>query len=201
MSIVVLSSGGVDSTLVCVLSVEAQVEVLPLFVDYGQLAAAREWQACHRVLRTLNLPAPKRVDVRGYGKLIPSGLTNSALNIRDDAFLPGRNLLLLTIAASYALSRHADGVAIGLLDPNDSLFPDQTPQFLDAAQNCLRQALGRSISVVAPLLKMSKRDVLAIAKEKGIKATYSCHQGGPKPCNKCVSCLERIRATQGTNRR
>lgn len=195
MSIVVLTSGGVDSALVCLLSVEADADVLPLFVDYGQLAANREWIASRRVMRTLKLPIPARMDLSGYGKLIPSGLTNSSLRIREDAFLPGRNMFLLAAAAGYARSRGASAVGIGLLNPKDALFPDQTQQFLDAAQESFRQALGVPLTLVAPLIKMNKRDVMAIAKERGIKGTYSCHKGGPKACNQCISCLERKRAT------
>jgi 7-cyano-7-deazaguanine synthase len=201
LSIVVLTSGGVDSALVCVLSVEAGADVLPLFVDYGQLSASREWIACRRVMDNLDLPIPARMDLSGYGKLIPSGLTNASLRIREDAFLPGRNMLLLAAAAGYARSRGASAIAIGLLSPRDALFPDQTREFLDASQESLRQALGTPLAVVAPLLKMSKGDVLAIANERGISGTYSCHKGGPKPCNKCISCLERNRAKRKRSRR
>lgn len=194
MSIVILTSGGVDSALVCVLSAEAGAEVLPLFIDYGQLAVAREWIACRRVMRALNMPKPVRMNLSGYGAIIPSGLTNSKMRIREDAFLPGRNMLLLAAGGGYARSVGASGVAIGLLTTAEALFPDQTRPFLEAAEGALREALGVPLTVAAPLLRMKKADVMALAKARGIVGTYSCHKGRLKPCNECISCLERKRA-------
>ena len=95
MQLVNLTSGGLDSTLVEVLASEEGADVFPLFIDYGQLAAAKEWRACQRVHKQLHLPKPTRVDLSGFGNLIQSGLTNSALDIKKDAFTPGRNFLFL----------------------------------------------------------------------------------------------------------
>jgi len=100
---------------------------IPIFVDYGQLAREREWQACRTTMKISNLPEPLRVDVSGYGKLIPSGITDPTKEINKEAFLPGRNLLFLAIASSYAHSQGIDKVAIGLLSEKYSLFPDQLP--------------------------------------------------------------------------
>jgi 7-cyano-7-deazaguanine synthase len=194
MSLVVLASGGVDSTLVCAMAVEAGVEVYPCFINYGQLAAAKEWSACQAILASLNVMPPRHIDVSGFGAAIPSGLTSSAHRLREDVFLPGRNMLLLTIGASYAATVGASGVAIGLLRPEDALFGDQRPEFLASVQTALQNALSCPIRVLAPLISMSKADVLALAEERGLAGTYSCHAGTAAPCGRCVSCLERSRA-------
>src|SRR4051812_48573868 len=102
MSIVNLVSGGLDSALVGVLTREQKIKQFPLFVDYGQRSGEREWKACQAVHERLNLPKPRRIDVRGFGSLIPSGLTNRSLRVRADAFTPGRNLLFLLLGAAYA---------------------------------------------------------------------------------------------------
>ena len=78
MSLVNLASGGLDSTLVGVMAKEEGIEVFPLFIDYGQRAAAREWEACMRVHRQLGLPEPTRMDVSGFGRVIISGLTKAS---------------------------------------------------------------------------------------------------------------------------
>ena len=63
--------------------------------------------------------------------MIPSGITDASLDIEKEAFLPGRNLMLLTLGAAYGYVRSAHVVAIGLL--SSSIFPDQTSKFvLDA---------------------------------------------------------------------
>jgi 7-cyano-7-deazaguanine synthase len=130
------------------------------------------------------------MDVSGFGKVVPSGITSTLMRINEDAFLPGRNLLLVLCGAAYAYRVQADGVAIGLLDPEDHLFPDQSYEFLSQCEVILEVAMGKHSFVLAPLLKFTKRDVLAMASARGLKDTYSCHAGGDVPCGECVSCLE-----------
>jgi len=196
MSVVNLASGGLDSSLISVLLKEEGHVTHPLFIDYGQLAAEAEWRACQSIHRSLDLPAPVRINLSGYGSVINSGLTNSELDIRQDAFTPGRNMLFLLTASSYAFQNGASSVAIGLLKEEYSLFPDQTEQFLESAQNAITTALGRSIGLVAPLMMFTKADVMVLAREKGLTGTYSCHSGKSDPCGKCISCLEQIESNQ-----
>ncbi len=190
MSIVNLVSGGVDSTLVGVLAQEEGIEIHPLFINYGQRASEREWQACKAVHNQLGLPRPTKMDISGFGKVIRSGLTSNCKHIVNDAFTPGRNLLFLTLGAAFALQVGASAVAIGLLSERFSLFPDQTGNFAENAEKAIFSALGRPISVVTPLSDFSKADIIQLAKEKGIRNTYSCHAGTRVPCGKCISCLE-----------
>src|SRR3972149_5271454 len=114
-----------------VMAHEEGVALFPLFVDYGQLGSAREWTACQLLHDRHGLPKVTRMDISGFGKVITSGITNTALRINEDAFLPGRNLLLLLCGAAHAYRVQADGVAIGLLNPDDHIFPDQTQEFLN----------------------------------------------------------------------
>lgn len=79
MSIVNLVSGGLDSTLIGVMAKEERIETYPLFVDYGQQAADKEWDACQRVHSLHGLPTPTRVNLSGYGAVIRSALTSGEL--------------------------------------------------------------------------------------------------------------------------
>jgi 7-cyano-7-deazaguanine synthase len=162
----------------------------PLFVNYGQLNLDREYDACVRNFEKLALPQPKRVELPGYGDSFPSGLTNRKLQIREEAFLPGRNLLFLMCAAAYATEVKARSIAIGFLDERLSLFPDQRRAFVDAASEILGHAMSTTFSILTPFISMSKAEVLAIARAKGISNTYSCHSGGSSPCGACIACLE-----------
>lgn len=192
MSIVTLVSGGLDSALMSALAKQEDLEQFPLFVDYGQRARAKEWSACRRVLRSLRLPSPVKMDLKGFGRTIPSGLTNRSLRLNEDAFLPGRNLLFILAAGSYAYVTNSSAVAIGLLSEKFHLFPDQTKEFLKQSEEVIGLAYGRRIKVIAPLMKFTKREVVDLAKKKRITGTYSCHSGNEEPCGKCVSCLEFI---------
>jgi len=190
MSIVILVSGGLDSTLVARLALEEGVEVFPLFINYGQRALKRELDACRRAMNTLGLPEPEIADLSGYGGLIKSGLTDPSLHILEDAFTPGRNLLFLLTASAYAFQVNADAVSIGLLHEDASLFPDQTAAFLVEAEELVSRCMGRRIRVLAPLASFHKSDVVQLARAKGIRDTYSCHLGNEKPCGACIACNE-----------
>lgn len=190
MSIVNLVSGGVDSTLIGVMMKEERICSYPLFVDYGQLCAQREWAACLDVHSKFGLPKPQRLDISGFGELIISGLTSSAKDVKIDAFTPGRNLLFLLVGAAYAFQSGANAVAIGLLSEQFSLFPDQKRNFIESAAKAIQSALGKEIKVTTPLFEFSKADVIELASRRGITGTYSCHKGSAKPCGYCISCLE-----------
>ena len=126
----------------------------------------------------------------GRGRVIHSGLTSTSLDVKEDAFTPGRNLMFLLMGSAYAYQVDAPTVSIGLLAERFSLFPDQRSEFLAQAERAIEAALGRRIRVVTPLAEFSKADVIKLAQEKGISGTYSCHAGGGEPCGQCISCLE-----------
>jgi 7-cyano-7-deazaguanine synthase len=193
LKIVVLASGGVDSSVMMFLLKKDAHEVLPLFVDYGQLAGQREWASCRAVCNFLGL-IPTRIDISGFGKSIPSGITDEKLDIEKQAFLPTRNLLFLTVGAAYAYSQFASGVAIGILA--NPIFPDQTAEFIIAAEKTIKTALGSDIAVLAPLISLDKRDTLSLAikYELPMDLMSYCHSRAEKPCGSCVSCKERIAA-------
>lgn len=190
MSVVTLVSGGLDSTLVAFLTREAGVHQHPLFINYGQRAYRRELYACITSLKKIGLGEPAIANLPGFGQLIKSGLTDVTLRVHEDAFTPGRNMLFLLVAAAHAHQMNADAVAIGLLNESTSLFPDQTSAFLAEAESLITRCMGRSIKVLAPLSSFYKKDVVALAAEKGIGGTYSCHVGGEEPCGACIACRE-----------
>lgn len=190
MSFVNLVSGGLDSTLVGVMAKEDHIDHFPLFVDYGQRAAAKEWATCQAVHRQFELPNPTKMDLNGFGQVIVSGLTNAGMDINDDAFTPGRNLMFLLMGSAYAYQVGASSVAIGLLAEQFSLFPDQRQSFLALAEQAIAAAMGRHIKILTPLIEFGKVDVVRLAKKKGVSGTYSCHSGDNQPCGRCIACLE-----------
>jgi 7-cyano-7-deazaguanine synthase len=190
VSFVNLVSGGLDSTLIGVMAKEEGIEHFPLFIDYGQRAARKEWETCKLVHDALGLPVAMRMDLSGFGRVIASGLTSEELDIKNDAFTPGRNLMFLLMGSAYAYQQGSSSVAIGLLAEEFSLFPDQKPQFVAQAETAISAAIGRQIKVLTPLIEFSKTDVVKLAQAKGITGTYSCHTGNSEPCGRCIACLE-----------
>lgn len=194
LSVVALVSGGIDSLVMCKIIEKQGYQVLPIFIDYGQLAAKKEWETCQKLFQECEFPDVKKIDVNGYGKFISSGLTDSEKNLTDDAFLPGRNMLFLLIASAYAHNTKNDTISIGLLSEESHLFPDQTEEFIVNANFALNSAMGDDFKIITPLINFSKNDVvkLAIRYKLPIEKTYSCHLGNDKYCGKCVACKEII---------
>jgi len=192
LNIVTLMSGGLDSSLMSILTKETGRSQIPLFINYGQLNAEQEYTSAFAHCDSHELPEPVVIDISGYGKTITSGLTDRNKDIVDEAFLPGRNMMLLLIASSFSVQNNCNTVSIGLLDERTVLFPDQTDDFLISAENTISKALGIKVEIVTPLRDFTKQDVIEIAKMKGIVGTYSCHAGGKDPCGNCISCREFI---------
>jgi len=190
MGIVTLVSGGFDSTLMSIMAQEEGIALFPLFIDYGQLCATKEWETCQRLHEMYKLPRVVRMDLSGFGNTIPSGITNPNLRINEDAFLPGRNLLFVLAGAAYAFKVQTDSIALGLLDPTDHLFPDQTEKFVQESERIIEISMGKHISVLTPLIEFSKTDILEMARSRRLRNTYSCHAGGNTPCGICVACIE-----------
>lgn len=194
MSIVTLTSGGMDSTLMAYLTKLEGIQQFPLFVNYGQLSYKKEAMTCHTLFKQHDLPQVAEVNLSGYGQLLPCGITNANKDIYKDAFLPGRNSLFLLVGAAYATQVGATAVSIGLLDEQSHLFPDQTQEFIVSAENYISLALGTSIKVLTPLSAYSKTDVIELIKKYRLDHTYSCHSGNDEPCGVCISCKEILMA-------
>lgn len=201
MKLVTLVSGGIDSTLMSVLAKERMFELYPLFIDYGQLGSKLEWEACIYNHNKYELPKPKKMVIKGFGKLIHSGLTDRKLRIREDAFLPGRNTLFLLVASSYAYQIQCKNIAIGLLTDQFKLFPDQSQEFITAAEKFISMEMDFEIKILTPLMEFNKAEVIELANSKNINKTYSCHSGDLKPCGICISCLEIKNAIQNLKKK
>ncbi len=190
MGFVNLVSGGLDSTLVGVMAKEDGMEQYPLFIDYGQIAAKKEWETCQALHRTYDLPEPIRMNLSGFGHVIVSGLTNQNLDVAEEAFTPCRNFMFLIMASAYAYQLGLSAISIGLLSEQFSLFPDQRISFIEKAEDAIEAATGRRIKVLLPLIDFTKSDVVHLAKQKFISGTYSCHVGNDVPCGYCIACKE-----------
>jgi len=187
---VCLASGGLDS-LVCLHLLRQQgVRVLPVFVNYGQRNCDAELRSLLRNVEEQGFVPPIIVDFNQFGKIIRTGLTDDTKRIVEDAFTPNRNLLFLLLGASVAHTRGVSSLVLGLLSEKTAIFSDQTDRFLSAARRAISESLGANIEIVCPLRDMVKDDVVRLAATLDIKHSYSCHDGGPEPCGRCIACLE-----------
>ena len=163
--------------------------VLPLFVDYGQRAALWEGNAAAAVCRPLNLQ-PAVIRVRGLlGGLEDGPAAPGATGRAAGPYVPKRNMLLLSTAASFARLNSCDAVAIGVI--RGAAYGDQAEAFVQRAEAAL--SADGAIAVMAPLAGMDKAEVGRLAGANGVPLgeTYSCDEGGGGHCGGCDGCRDR----------
>ncbi|UCE81588.1 MAG: 7-cyano-7-deazaguanine synthase QueC [Methanobacteriota archaeon] len=207
---VVLLSGGLDSSTALATVVEKGNEAIALTFDYGQ-RHRKELESASRVARHYGVRSHIIIEL-DIGRHLRSSLTNATMTIptdgndRDgvggipDTYVPGRNIVFLSVASAIAEGLGADEAVIAANAIDYSGYPDCTPDCINAFQKTLavgtkRGVSGRPVRVEAPLLNMTKADIVreAVRLSVPIHLTWSCYMGGDRACGKCDSCRLRLR--------
>jgi 7-cyano-7-deazaguanine synthase len=201
---VVVFSGGQDSTTCLAWALRRFYSVAALTFDYGQRHAA-EIQAAAKICEQLNVPH-EIVDLRGFGRCSPSALTNRNIDVSSNGglgglpstFTPGRNLVFLTTAASYAITRGAETLVTGVCQTDYSGYPDCRRDTIDALQRAIALGNGlESFSILTPLMFLSKRETVELARDLAalplLAHSLTCYLGQRPACGKCPACLLRLK--------
>jgi len=194
MSKVVLAfSGGMDSSVLLHMAAEKFDEVYCLFFDYGQ-RHKKELQCAEKQLKSLNEGVKMLVIDTPLNVLAPtSSLTNLDIDTPDvremrgeaqpKSYVPFRNMLFISYLLSYAEGVGADAVWYGAAQV-DSLagYWDGSPEFLKEINDVAALNREHRIVVEAPLLTMSKADIILEGIRLGVKFsdTWTCYAGEEK---------------------
>ena len=209
---IVLLSGGLDSATILYYAKAKGFTPYCLIFDYGQrhrkeiqrakriakharcryqlMKITLPWQGSSLLNRRMRLPQRPKVNI----KEIPS------------TYVPARNIIFLSFAVSFAESVGAKAVFIGANAIDYSGYPDCRPEFFKAYQSMLTKGSktgieGKTVRIHAPLVHKTKAQIIRM----GIKLkvpyhlTWSCYQGGRRPCGKCDSCLLRRKGFEEIN--
>lgn len=203
---VVLLSGGVDSATTLALAGRVHDDCYALTFDYGQRHSI-ELEAAKRVAHALGA-TDHRVVRLDLGWMGGSALTDSSIAVPDRpsegipiTYVPARNTVFLAIALGWAEVLGAGAIYIGANAVDYSGYPDCRPIFIDAFQNLAdigtRAGVeGRGVEIRAPLIDMSKADIIRTGAEMGVdySLTVSCYDpdADGRACGVCDSC--RLRA-------
>lgn len=203
---VVLVSGGLDSATVLAMARERGHACHALSFDYGQrhrieLEAARRVAAAggavrHRVMR---------LDIGWMGG---SALTDTGIAVPSApsagipvTYVPARNTVFLAVALGWAEVLGARDIYIGANAVDYSGYPDCRPAFIEAFEHVANLGTragteGRGFHVRAPLIDLSKADIIRAGVALGVEysLTISCYEPDPqgRACGQCDSC--RLRA-------
>lgn len=205
---IVLFSGGLDSTTCLYWALDRGYECETLTVAYGQ-RHDREVRAAETIARrlgvkqhvvTLNLPWLASSSLVDKNQPIPDQpLEEIESGKIPSTYVPGRNLMFLSVAASLMDAIGADAIVAGPNAIDFSGYPDCTPAFFQAAAQAINfgteRGVMQGVEVLAPLMDLSKTDIVRLGAKLGVpfELTWSCYNGGEKPCGHCDSCKLRAR--------
>jgi 7-cyano-7-deazaguanine synthase len=186
--VVILVSGGIDSTVLLSYLIDKGLPVCPLFINYGQRSAKCESLSFTNSCNRLSTPQRIHIDVPGISRLTRNQLTSQ---YSKDPWFPMRNSLLVDLAALHAQSIGSNTVAIGLTE--GPTFPDTSELFIRKATQAISLSLGTPFQVVAPFRSLRKSEVVSLASGLNVRLsdTYSCFIGEPNHCGSCQGCISR----------
>ncbi len=111
--------------------------------------------------------------------------------------VPNRNMIMLSIAVGYAEARKISEVYYAAHAGDWAIYPDCRKSFIEAMKVAVRLATAWNlVELKAPFVGISKADIVRIGLGLGVpyELTWSCYQGGEKPCGVCPTCIERAEA-------
>lgn len=214
MKAVVLLSGGVDSTTCLAVAVEeyGAGEVLALNMFYGQ-KHDREMQAARDVAKHYGVELVEMNLAEIFQFSDCSLLSHSSKTVPHEeyaeqlketggkpvsTYVPFRNGLMLSAAASVAASVGAETIFYGAHadDAAGNAYPDCSVSFTDAMSAAIDEGTGGMVRIRAPFVEMNKAGVVREGLRLGVpyELTWSCYEGGEKPCGKCGTCIDRAKA-------
>lgn len=216
---IVLVSGGLDSAVSSAWAARTfgAEACIPINFAYGQ-RHARELVAGDLVCDFLFRTPPRTFNLQQVfttigGSSLTSGLREGNPSIEavtrtpsdlPPTFVPGRNILMLSIAAALGYTEQAYNLVGGWNVLDYSGYPDCRPEFFDALEQTLDIGLGlglgpdgvsiKAMNIHAPLVRLTKVQIIQLGIElrAPLAMTWSCYAGGSEPCGVCDSC--KIRA-------
>ena len=201
-----LLSGGLDSSTVLAYALSMGYSVTALSFDYGQ-RHSRELESSKKIASFYACEHKiMRLDLRQIGGSaltdeidIPEREISSISQEIPSTYVPSRNIIFLSVAASLAETISTNELYIGANALDYSGYPDCRPEFFDAFSKALtvgtKIGIERGMKVNVPLQHKSKAEIVRMAMDLGVpvELTTSCYKGEEKACGKCDSCLLRLK--------
>jgi 7-cyano-7-deazaguanine synthase len=207
---VVVLSGGMDSATCTGIASARGQEIFPLTFIYGQKHAI-ELEAARKVAAHYGVAdRHKIIDLTGLlsgsaltddGKKIPVGRSLAEIGTSIPiTYVPARNIVFLSLALAWAEPLGVETIYLGINALDYSGYPDCRPEFILAFQEVIKKgtvagAEGRGIRIEAPLINLSKAEIIRKGLELGVpyELTYSCYSGTVPSCSVCDACRLRLK--------
>ncbi len=199
----VLFSGGQDSTTCLYWAKQHFRQTFAVCFSYGQ-RHAQEVENARRIAAMADVPF-RVLDTTIISQLAPNSLTDHAMEMDREkpadsypnTFVPGRNLLFLTFAATLAYAQGIRHLVTGVSEADYSGYPDCRDTFILSANATLNLAMDKQFVIHTPLMWRNKKQVWQLADELGVfdivkNETLTCYNGIiAEGCGHCPACLLR----------
>lgn len=203
MKVVVVFSGGMDSTALLEHCLARADQVEAISFDYGQ-RHKKELEYASAYAKSKNVPH-RVIDLTSLHALLQGSALTSNIDVPEGHYaeesmkatvVPNRNMIMLSIAIGYAVSLGFDTVATGVHAGDHAIYPDCRAAFIKAMNTAAEIANYQAVEVYTPFLYLTKGQVAAEGLTYGIDfdKTWTCYKGLDVPCGKCGSCTERAEA-------
>lgn len=201
---VIILSGGMDSTTLAYDLKSKGHDLFALSFNYGQ-KHARELLKATITCEKLGIDH-RVISLGDIGTLINnSSLTDTSVEVpighyaaenMKSTVVPNRNMIMLALAAGYAINIGATGVAYAAHAGDHTIYPDCRPEFASAMLTSLALCHFTPIELIAPYMFINKNDIAVIGRDLGVpyEDTWTCYVGGVDPCGECGACQERKEA-------
>ena len=215
MKVLVLSSGGIDSTtaLAEAVRLNGHDNVISLSITYNQThmkelesarAVAKHYDVKHietdisNIFKYSNSSLLKHSDDTIPKESYDEQIKKTGGETPVSTYVPFRNGIFLSIAAGIAISKGCEVIYYGVHsdDAAGFAYPDCSDIFNNAMNTAIYEGSGHQVKIEAPFVNMNKADVVGRGLELGVpyELTWSCYEGGDKPCGKCGTCIDRAKA-------
>lgn len=198
---VVIISGGMDSTTLLYDVCAQGYDTYALSFNYNQ-KHKRELECASKTCEKLGIPH-KILDLSILNDIAPSALTRDdwevpvghyqAENMKETV-VPNRNMIMLALAAAYAISNKATKLFYGAHAGDHAIYPDCREEFISVMKQAFLLCDWNKLELEAPYWDIDKGDILLIGKKLGVdySITHTCYNAGPEACGVCGSCSERL---------
>lgn len=194
--VVVLFSGGVDSTVIYWWAMNQGASPVALSIDYRGRPRAEKY-AAKSILSRAGFPLPLEISLSFYTDEEHWPNENGVKEIRPKppaVYLPSKNLIFYGIATYYAERLGAVAILGGHYRKDQTLFPDANRDFFQKLSELIRMSTWtpRSVELVLPFLEWDKSDIIRLGYRLGVplEDTWSCYGDGDTPCGVCEGCRE-----------
>ena len=204
MKTVLVYSGGLDSTVLLYHLLAAGDTVSTMAVHYGQ-RHSRELDQARQISSQLGIEH-REVDLRSVNELLGgSSLTDPSISIPHGHYeednmkstvVPNRNMILLSLATGWAVSKKADCVSYAAHSGDHAIYPDCRNEFAEALDKAIRLADWQEVFLNRPFVDLTKADIVKRGAELKVpfEQTWSCYEGQELHCGQCGTCIERREA-------